>query len=163
MLDLKNTRAERDEKNASHAADLYVEFINETFVPLCINSGIVPTTKFFRKSLYDIQLKETKVIVWKALIKTHIGECYFSDIPVYEIYIEWYNTLIRFSKTIEKLRVYALGLNTRFHTFDGSDVIPSVDSIYIKSGKAILKNSTQSDIRPLLTPFAMTEVKTITF
>lgn len=137
------------EDKASHAAVLYLELINETFIPLCVKSGIAPTTDFFRKTMCDNQLKATELIVWDTLTVPLIGGPCLSDVAVYKIRIEFFNTLIRFSNTIEKLRVFAKGMNEQSFRFGGYDIIPSVENIYIKSGKAILKISTQRDIKSL--------------
>ncbi|HEY3372613.1 MAG TPA: hypothetical protein VGK10_17295 [Prolixibacteraceae bacterium] len=142
------------EDNWCHVVDLYIELINETFIPLCVKSGIVPTTELFRASMIDNDLEEIQDVVENALRKIHdMGEDY-SAISEFEMQIEVYKILIRFSKIAEKLKVFIWGVNSHFSNPDGSNGFPLGDIIYIVQGKATFETSAKSYFRSLISPLA---------
>ena len=150
------------EDNWCHVVDLYIELINETFIPLCVKSGIVPSTELFRSLMIDNQLEELEDDVRKTQQKIHDMAEEYSMISEFEMQIEVYKILIRFSKIAEKLKIFIWGVNAHFSNPDGSNGFPLADIIYIVQGKATFETSPKSYYRSLLTPVVMTEVKTYT-
>lgn len=151
------------EDNWCHVVGLYIELINETFIPLCVKSGIVPSTELFRSLMIDNQLEELEDDVRKTQQKIHDMAEEYSAISEFEMQIEVYKILIGFSKTAEKLKVFIWGVNAHFSNPDGSNGFPLGEIIYIVQGKATFETSAKSYYRSLHSPIAISEAKAYAF
>lgn len=123
---------------ACKATETLVDFINETFIPLCVSVGIEPTNKFLFDSMME-SYSAAEEILMKAHRKKYSDMNDYLTIPFLESIRDIQDILIQFLKIIDQLWLFNHGVHRLIEeSYDRELTMNFMDMINIENRVAII-------------------------